>query len=82
MFIGPEKRRPTYDQLDPIQLMAGCLQGALDLPEGEKQKNLQYLSDLLQDTADFSFDSAKACHAMVLTALEFDKVTWHGMTWS
>ena len=77
VFIGPEKKRPTYDQLEPIQWMAGCLQGALDLPDAEKQKNLQYLSDLLQDAADFSFDRAKACHAMVLTAMEFDKVTLH-----
>ena len=57
----------------------GCLQGALDLPEPDKAKNLKYLSELLQDTSDFSFDSAKACHAMVLTSMEFDKVSWQDM---
>ena len=56
--------------------MAGCLQGALDLPEPDKGKKLKYLSELLQDASDFSFDSAKACHAMVLTSMEFDKVSW------
>ena len=38
VLIGPEKKCPTYDQLEPIQWMAGCLQGALDFPDVEKQK--------------------------------------------
>ena len=41
ILVGPRKITPTYDKLDPIQWMAGCLQGAVDLPELDKGKNLQ-----------------------------------------
>ena len=74
VFVGPEKKRPTYDQLDPVTFMAGCLKGVLDLQEPDLN-NLKYLSDLLQDASDFSFEAAKACHAMVLTTMKF-----HGRT--
>ena len=52
------------------------LKGALDLEESDRLKNLHYLADLLQDASDFSFDNAKACHAVVLTTMEHDKVSW------
>ena len=70
MLLGPEKKRPTYDQLDPIHWMSGCLKSVADLSESDKPKYLQYLTELLQDAADFSFESAKACHAVVLTTIE------------
>ena len=31
VLIGDSKGRPTYDQLDPMKWMAGCIKGALDL---------------------------------------------------
>ena len=37
---------------------------------------LKYLAHLLEDASDFSFESAKACHAVVLTDMERDKLTW------
>ena len=56
--------------------MAGCLKGALDLPDQDRNKNLHYSADLLQDASDLSFEGAKACHAVVLTTMEHDKVSW------
>ena len=56
--------------------MAGCLKGALDLQEPDSLNNLQYLSDLLQDASDLSFEADKASHVMVLTTMEFDKGSW------
>ena len=77
IFIGLENKRPTYDQLDPVTFIAAwCLKGALHLQESDRMKNLQYLSNLLQDASDFSFEEAEACHAMVLTTMEFDKLSW------
>ena len=76
VLVGPDRKRPTYDSLDPFQWMAGYLKGALDLAEPDRLQNLHYLADLLQDVSDFSFDSAKACHAVVLTTMEHDKVSW------
>ena len=74
--MGVDKHRPTYDQLDPIHWMAGCLKCAADISESDRPKYLQYLTDLLQDAADFSFENAKARHTMVLTTMEFDRISW------
>ena len=76
MLIGDNKGRPTYDQLDPMKWMAGCIKGALDLAQPDKDKNLEYLANLLEDASDFSFANAKACHAVVLTTMEADKLQW------
>ena len=66
----------TYDQLDPVHWMAGCLKCAADISESDRPKHLQYITDLLQDAADFSFESAKAYQAMVLTTMEFDRIRY------
>ena len=56
--------------------MAGCLKGALDLAEPNRLKYLHYFADLLQDASDLSFNSVKACHAIVFTTMEHDMVSW------
>ena len=76
VLIGPDKRRLSYDQLDPIQWVVDCLKSVADLSDSDKSHYLTYITDLLQDAADFSFESAKACHAVVLTTMEFDRVSW------
>ena len=35
-----------------------------------------YLGNIMEDTSDFSRDSAKACHAVVLTNMEVDRLNW------
>ena len=76
MLVGPNKSRPSYDQLTPIQWMSGCIKGALDLCDSDRVFALKYFSSLLEDASDFSFDSAKACHAVVLSTMEQDKLNW------
>ena len=76
VLIGKDKRRPTYDQLSPTLFMAGCIKGALRLPQPDKDQKLNYLAKLLEDASDFSFEGAKACHAVVLTSMECDELTW------
>ena len=76
MLVGPDKARPTYDQLNPIQFMSGCVKGALDLSEPDRTFALKYFSSLLEDASDFGFENAKACHAVVLTTMEQDKLAW------
>ena len=34
------------------------------------------LANLMEDASDFSWDSAKTCHAILLTNMEADKVSW------
>ena len=76
VLTGLSKTRPTYDSLNPFQWMAGALRGALDLPSNERDHKLEYLASLLEDASDFSFESAHACHAVVLTTMEQDKCSW------
>ena len=37
---------------------------------------LQYLGDIMEDASDFSWQSAKASHAVLLCEMERGKVTW------
>ena len=37
---------------------------------------LDYLGNLMEDASDFSWDSAKAAHAILLTNIEADRVKW------
>ena len=37
---------------------------------------LQYLGDIMEDASDLSWQSAKACHAVVLCKMEREKVKW------
>ena len=76
LLVGKDKSRPTYDQLTTVQWVSGCIKAAMDLQESDKNFALQYLSNLLDDASDFSFDSAKACHAVVLTNMEQDRLSW------
>ena len=76
VLVGNKKERPTYDSLKPTQWMAGVIKAALDLSEPDRTSNLQYVASLLEDASDFSFENAKACHAVVLSYIEHDKFTW------
>ena len=37
---------------------------------------LDYLGNIMEDASDLSWDSAKACHAVVLTNMEADRLNW------
>ena len=38
---------------------------------------LDYFGNLMEDASDFSWDSAKACHAILLTNKEADRISWN-----
>ena len=71
VLAGSQKERVSYDQLTMGQWMAGfcrtmrdenCIQN--------KDAMLDYLISLLDDSNDFSWSSAKACHAVLLCRME------------
>ena len=45
-------------------------------PAPNRDLLLDYLGNLMEDDSDFSWDSAKAAHAILLTNMEADRVTW------
>ena len=75
-MLGKYRRRLTYDELIPTHFIAGCIKGAFDLPQRDREAKLIYLANLLEDASDFGMENAKACHAVVLTEMEQGKCEW------
>ena len=44
--------------------------------EAARSSMLDYLGNLMEDASDFSWESAKASHAIVLTNMEADCLQW------
>ena len=44
--------------------------------EHNKTCMLDYLGNIMEDASDFSWDSAKACHAVILINMEADRLNW------
>ena len=75
---GPSKQRVTYDQLSITQFIQGFTRNVLDEPNHEvREKMLWCLNELMEDASDFSWASAKACHAVLLCEMERGSLDWH-----
>ena len=77
ILTGAHKTRPTYDDLTITQWVSGfvrCIQE--EKSASNRDLMLDYLGNLMEDVSDFSWDSAKAAHAILLTNMEADRVTW------
>ena len=69
--------RPTYDDLTITQWVSGfvrCIQE--EKLDAAKECMLDYLGNLMEDTSDFSWEAAKAFHAIALTNMEADRLKW------
>ena len=74
---GSTRFRPSYDSLSVFQWVTGFTSIIQDEKTVEiKNKMLEYMADLREDTHDFSWASAKAYHAAVLCRMEGGKVVW------
>ena len=77
ILTGSRKVRPSYDDLTMSQWVSGfvrCIQE--EKSEAAKSSMLNYLGNLMEDAFDFSWESAKASHAIVLTNMEADHLQW------
>ena len=77
ILTGSHKVRPSYDDLTMSQWVSGfvrCIQE--EKSEAAKSSMLDYLDNLMEDASDFSWESAKASHAIVLTNMEADRLQW------
>ena len=77
ILTGTHKTRPSYDDLTNTQWVSGfvwCMQE--ERSEHNKTCMLDYIGNIMEDASDFSWDSAKACHAVVLTNMEADRLNW------
>ena len=77
ILTGAHKTRPTYDDLTITQWVSGFVRCIQEEKSGDNRDlMLDYLGNLMEDASDFSWDSAKAAHAILLTNMEADRVKW------
>ena len=67
----------NYDNLTMSQLVSGfatIIRDESDL--SVKNKMLEYLSDIMEDSHDFGWASVKGSHAVLLCKMEEGRITW------
>ena len=71
VLSGSKKERVQYDSLTVTQWVAGfCRIMKEEIHVENKEHMLDYLIQLLEDANDFSWDAAKASHAVLLCRME------------
>ena len=78
ILVGTSKSRVTYDSLSTFQWVSGFCAIIKDEKYGHiKNHMLEYMSELMEDTHDFGWSSAKGAHAVLLCRMEEGKVNWN-----
>ena len=74
---GASRQRINYDQLSLTQWVNGFCKNILDEPSvSRRDAMVSYMGDLMEDASDFSWQGAKAAHAVLLCEMERGKVDW------
>ena len=74
---GANRQRLTYDQLNIMQFVQGFIKNVIDEPDSELREHmLLYLSELMEDANDFSWQNAKAAHAVLCCEMERGSLGW------
>ena len=75
VLSGSKKERIQYDQLSVVQWVAGfCRILREEKCPQTKEHMLDYLIALMEDANDFSWDAARASHAVLLCRMEQGEV--------
>ena len=68
---GVTRSRMSYDQLTMSQWVQGFCKNILDESDSNiREKMIQYMEELMEDATDFSWQGAKAAHAVLLCEFE------------
>ena len=74
---GTNRQRVSYDQLSLMQWVQGFCKNILEEKSNEcKQFMISYMSDLMEDATDFSWQGAKAAHAVMPCEMEHSVLSW------
>ena len=75
---GATRSRLKYNQLSVSQWVQGFCRNILDENNTTKREQMiSYMSDLMEDATNFSWQGAKAAHAVLCCELERGTVTWN-----
>ena len=76
-FIGVMRKRPSYEHLTICQWLLGFLRIQQEETDTMIRDNMiAYLCELMQDACDFTWDSAKGAHAVLLHRMADGVVDW------
>ena len=78
ILSGSNKSRTSYDSLSMSQWVSGfatIIREELDIET--RNSMLEYLADLMEDSHDFDWQSAKGAHAVLLCKMEENKINWN-----
>ena len=70
ILSGNSKQRVSYGQLSWSQWVQGFVRNILEKSNKTRENMLNYLSDLMEDATDFSWQIAKASHEVLLCEME------------
>ena len=77
---GVSRQRVTYDQLSLTQWVQGFCKNILEQKSSDRRDIMvSYLSDLMEDATDFSWQGAKAAHAVLLCEMERGSLQWEDL---
>ena len=77
ILTGTHKTRLSYDDFTITQWVSEFVR-CMEEEKSEQNKTcmLDYQGNIMEDASHFSWESAKACHAVVLTNMEADRLNW------
>ena len=74
---GATRQRMSYDQLSLTQWVQGFCRNVLEESNRDRRDiTIAYLSDLMEDNKDFSWQGSKAAHAVLLCGMEQGSLQW------
>ena len=74
---GMQRQRISYDKLSLTQWTQGFCRNILEENSVERRDAMvSYMADLMEDATDFSWQGAKAAHAVMLCEMERGVLTW------
>ena len=77
---GVSRQRVSYDQLSLTQWVQGFCKNVLEQKSSERRDIMvSYLGDLMEDATDFSWQGAKAAHAVLLCEMERGSLQWEDL---
>jgi len=79
VYRGPDRKPAHYDDLSVPEFIMGYMTILLDSPDINRDM-LMHLRDVMTDTVDYSWDSARNSHAVLLQQMEQGRITWQDRT--
>ena len=74
---GINRQRVTYGQLSLTQWVQGFCKNILEEKSSQRRDTMvSYLGDLMEDATDFTWQGAKAAHAVLMCEMERGSLQW------